>query len=145
MKLPKEGADGLPKDGFDWITLKVIVQGSKGQKRIKFGYFVTMTNVCMKHIYKVIYDLSVYLVTFDLGLPLMVKSRWHTSQGIVSHKWQFSQNWSDNYSVGQKGQDWLIFTYLSILISSIEVLPPSCSLSEVILLLFSNFNGVDWF
>ena len=27
MKLPKEGADGLPKDGFDWITLKVIFQG----------------------------------------------------------------------------------------------------------------------
>ena len=28
-----------------------------------------MTNVCMNHIYKVIYDLSVYLVTFDFGLP----------------------------------------------------------------------------
>ena len=24
-----------------------------------------VTNVCMKHIYKVIYDISVYLVTFD--------------------------------------------------------------------------------
>ena len=30
MKRPKEGADGLPKDGFDWITLKVIFQGLKG-------------------------------------------------------------------------------------------------------------------
>ena len=29
----------------------------------------------MKHMYKVIYDLSVYLVTFDFGLPLKVKSR----------------------------------------------------------------------
>ena len=29
-----------------------------------------MTNVCMKYIYEVIYDLSVDLVTFDLGLPL---------------------------------------------------------------------------
>ena len=29
-----------------------------------------MTNVCMNHIYKVIYDLSVDLVTFDLGIPL---------------------------------------------------------------------------
>ena len=29
-----------------------------------------MTNIYMKHIYKIIYDLSVYLVTFDLGLPL---------------------------------------------------------------------------
>ena len=49
---------------------------------------------------------------------------------------------------GQTGQVWLIFTYLSILISSIEVLPKciaSCSFSEVILVLFSNFNGVDSF
>ena len=29
-----------------------------------------VTNVCMKRIYKVIYDLSVDLVIFDLGLPL---------------------------------------------------------------------------
>ena len=34
-----------------------------------------MTNVCMKHLYNVIYDLSADLVTFDLELPLMVKSR----------------------------------------------------------------------
>ena len=27
-----------------------------------------VTNVCMKHIHKVIYDLSVDLVIFDLGL-----------------------------------------------------------------------------
>ena len=33
MKLPKEGADGLPEDGFDWITLKVSFQGLKGQKK----------------------------------------------------------------------------------------------------------------
>ena len=39
MKLLKEGADGLTKDGFDLITLNVIVQGSKGQKRVKFGLF----------------------------------------------------------------------------------------------------------
>ena len=32
----------------------------------------------MKHIYKVIYDLSVDLVIFDLGLPLIVKSRLQT-------------------------------------------------------------------
>ena len=38
------------------------------------------------------------------------------------------------------------FTCFSILINSIEVLPKciaSCSFSEVILVLFSNFNGVD--
>ena len=47
---------------------------------------------------------------------------------------------------GQKGQVWLIFTSLSILISSTEVLFKyivSCSVSEVILVLFSNCNGVD--
>ena len=47
----------------------------------------SVTNVCMKHIYKVIYDLSVYLVTFDLGLPLTVKSMSQTFQTVVSHKW----------------------------------------------------------
>ena len=46
-----------------------------------------VTNVCMKHIYKVTYDLSVHLVTFDRGLPLKVKSRSQTFQGAVSHKW----------------------------------------------------------
>ena len=46
--------------------------------------FVThaMTNVCIKHIYKVIYDLSVDLVTLDLGLTLKVKSRAQTFQGV---------------------------------------------------------------
>ena len=43
-----------------------------------------VTNVCMKHICKVIYDLSVDLVIFDLGLPLKVKSRSQTFQGAVS-------------------------------------------------------------
>ena len=46
---------------------------------------------------------------------------------------------------GQKSQVWLIFTYFSVLINSIEVLLKciaSCSLSEVILVLFSNLNGV---
>ena len=41
-----------------------------------------VTNVCIKHIYKVIYDLSVDLVTFDLGLTLKVKSRSQTFQGV---------------------------------------------------------------
>ena len=46
-----------------------------------------VTNVCMKHIYKVIYDLSIDIVAFDLGVPLKVKSRAHTFQEVVSHKW----------------------------------------------------------
>ena len=37
-----------------------------------------VTNVCMKYIYKVIYDLSVDLIIFDLVLPLKVKSRLQT-------------------------------------------------------------------
>ena len=41
----------------------------------------------MKHIYKVIFDLSVDLVIFDLGLPSKVKSRSQTFQGVVSHEW----------------------------------------------------------
>ena len=34
-----------------------------------------MSNVSMKDIYKVIYDLFVYLMTFDIGCHLKVKSR----------------------------------------------------------------------
>ena len=62
-----------------------------------------VTNVCMKHIYKVIYDLSVDLVIFDLGLHLKVKSRLHTFNELClingasydqslyeSHIWPFS-------------------------------------------------------
>ena len=33
------------------------------------------------------YDLSICIVTFDLGLPLNVKSRSQIFQGVVSHKW----------------------------------------------------------
>ena len=39
------------------------------------------------HIYEVIYDLSVDIVTFDIGLHLKVKSRSQAFQGVVSHKW----------------------------------------------------------
>ena len=46
-----------------------------------------VTNDCMKHIYKVIYDLSVDLVIFDLRLPSKVRSRSQTFQGVASHKW----------------------------------------------------------
>ena len=65
-----------------------------------------VTNVCMKHIYKTMYDLSVDLVIFDFGLSLMVKSRLQTFKEclingasydpslyaihIASHIWPFS-------------------------------------------------------
>ena len=63
-------------------------------------------------------------------------------------KRRISLNHSKGHCQGQKGHIWLIFTHFSVLISSIEVLPKciaSCSFSEVILVLFSNFNGVGWF
>ena len=34
-----EGTNELPKDGFDFITVKVIFQGLTGQKKVKFWYF----------------------------------------------------------------------------------------------------------
>ena len=42
MQLPKEGADGLPTDGFDGITLKVIFQGPKGPKGPKRSNFADL-------------------------------------------------------------------------------------------------------
>ena len=35
MKLPQDGDDELWREGFDWITLKVIVKGRK----VRFGSF----------------------------------------------------------------------------------------------------------
>ena len=55
-----------------------------------------VTNVCMKHICKVIYDLSVDLVTFDLeypGLCLINSASYDQSLyeiHIISHIWPFS-------------------------------------------------------
>ena len=50
---------------------------------IYLGQYLSKTvhavaNICMKHIYKVVCDVSVDLVIFDLGLPLKVKSRSQT-------------------------------------------------------------------
>ena len=48
MKLPKDGTNPLPKDGFDWITLKVICQGPNGPKKVKLGYFATFWKFSQK-------------------------------------------------------------------------------------------------
>ena len=76
------------------IDSKGYLQGQKGPMWtfvIYLGQYLknvhAVTNVCIKDIYNVIYDLSIDLVTFDLGLPSNVKSRSHTFQGAVSHKW----------------------------------------------------------
>ena len=44
MKLPNEGADGLPKDGIDWITPKVIFQGPKGKKMSNLAVLLLLDN-----------------------------------------------------------------------------------------------------
>ena len=76
------------------IDFKGYFQGQKGPIWtfvIYLGHYLRngacCDNVCMKRIYKVLYDISVDLVTFDLILPLKVKSRSHTFQAVVSHKW----------------------------------------------------------
>ena len=72
------------------MILKVIFK----VKKVQFGPLLSIlanisetvhavTNVCMKYICKVIYDLSVDLVSFDLGLPLKVKSRSQTTYCIL--------------------------------------------------------------
>ena len=118
MNLPKDGTNQLPKAGFDWITLNVIFQGRKGLNLPLFS-------------------------NFDTYCPFIQNLFWW--QWTVKRRiWL---NHSKGHCQGQKGQVWLILTYLFILISSIEVLTKciaSCSFSEVILVLFPNFNCVDW-
>ena len=60
-----------------FIDFKVYFQGQKGPIWtfvIYLGQYLRngacCDNVCMKHIYKVIDDLLVDLVIFDLGLPI---------------------------------------------------------------------------
>ena len=50
MKLPKEGADGLPTDGLI-ESLKVIFQGSKGPKNVKIGCFATFWPIFSKTVW----------------------------------------------------------------------------------------------
>ena len=45
-----------------------------------------MTNIYIHHIYNAIYDISVYLMTFDLGLHQKVNSMSQSCQVVVSHK-----------------------------------------------------------
>ena len=69
------------------IDAKGYLQGQKGPIWtfiIYLGQYLKTVH-SMKHIYKVIYDLSVYLLTFDLVLPLKVESRSQPFQkGCVS-------------------------------------------------------------
>ena len=126
MNLPRDGTNQLPKAGFALMALKVIFQGWKG---INLPFLSNIDTYCQ-----------------FTQKPLF----WHEAspgswrRTVKRHIWLSHSN---GHCQGQKGQVWLIFTHLTILISSIEVLPKcisSCSYSEVILVLFSNINGVDW-
>ena len=105
-----------------------LIQGRKGLNLPLFSNFATF-KICS--------------VTFPLFWHVASPGWWQWT--VKRRVWL---NHSKGHCQGQKCQVWLIFTYFSILISSIEVLPKciaSCSFSEVILVLFSNLNGVDWF
>ena len=67
MKLPKEGADGLPKDGFYWITLKVSFQGPKDPKKVKFGCFAAFCQFSQKRFD----NFSLYFVHSFLGMDFI--------------------------------------------------------------------------
>ena len=44
----------------------------------------SVTNISMKDIHEVKYDLSVYIMTFDIGWPLSVKWRSHNFQAVIN-------------------------------------------------------------
>ena len=67
MKLPTEGVDGLPKDGYDLITLKVSFQGPKGPKKVQFGCFDTFCQFSQKRFDNV----SLLFVHSFLGMILI--------------------------------------------------------------------------
>ena len=131
MNIPKDGTNQLPKAGFDWIALKVIFQGRKGLNLPLFSNF----DIYCPFIQNLF---SNFFFILAWSFPRMVTMNCEEKDLIESLK---------VICQGQKGQVWLIFTYFSILTGSNEVLPKciaSYSFSEVILVLFSNFSGVDW-
>ena len=77
------------------IDFKGYFQGQKGPIWTFVNYlgqYLRNGECCNQCLYEahvqshINYDISVYLVIFDLGLPLKVKSRSQTIQGVVSHK-----------------------------------------------------------
>ena len=133
MNLPNDGTNQLPKAGFHWIALKVIFQGQKGLHLLLFCNYDTYFPF-IKNLFSNFFSILAW------SFPRMESINWEEKDLIDSlYK---------GHCQGQKCQIFLIFTHFSILISSIEVLPKciaSCSFSEVILVLFSYFNCVDWF
>ena len=64
MKLPKERADGLPKDGFDWITPKVMFP--KSPKKVKFGCLATFANFLKNGLITFLYFFCTQLLGDDI-------------------------------------------------------------------------------
>ena len=87
-KLHKEGTNVLSKDGFDWITLKVIFKGPKGPKRVKFGCFDTFCQFSQKPSD----NFSLFLVYASWGWYWSTVKRW------------ISLNYSKGHFQGRKGQ-----------------------------------------
>ena len=63
----KEGTNELPKDGFDWITLKVIFQGPKVWKRSNLAVFATFCQFTQKRSD----NFSLFLVYSFFGMILI--------------------------------------------------------------------------
>ena len=118
VELPQEGTNVLYKYGFGWIFLKlfdnffylcikVIFQGLKGQKQIKFGYLLLYG-----------YFLKNGLITF-LYFWLTASWGWYWS---TVKRWIWLNYMNGNF-YGQKGQVWPILPHLLILFKFIA----SCS------------------
>ena len=59
--------DGLPKDGFYWIALKVICQCPKGQKKVKYCHFATFRQFSQTKVWTFLF-LCIQLLGDDIGL-----------------------------------------------------------------------------
>ena len=79
------------------IYIMNVITMYKKRCNTMFSWINYYIYICMKHICKVIYDLAVDFVIFDLGLPLKVKSRSQIFQGADSHKWCII--WSKFYEI----------------------------------------------
>ena len=102
MKLPRDGTNELSKDGFDWITLKVIFQGPNGRERVKCGCFVTFGqfsqkrsdnffSFCIQFLWDYIDQLSRYGFIFDWIILKDIFKVGNVRFGPFSHNyWYYS-------------------------------------------------------
>ena len=91
---PKEGTDELPKDGFDWIAIKVSFQGPKGLKKSHLGILLFFCKISQKLFHNFVIYSFLGLILINLQELWLNNSKCH---------FQF-----------HKGQFWPIFTELCI-------------------------------